>query len=160
MNKLGMSNTKITEICSNHYHTKPYFRGVYASNKLKTVRIPDNPPYFIICNTSSDESSRTIGHWTVIYRSKEYRTDYFCSLGLKPQGEVLSYVENLDPNYSYNILRYQDYESTSCGEMCLFYADFRVQGYTNEDTLDLFSTTKLKMNDFLSRNYVYGHMLE
>ena len=160
MNRLGMSNTKISEICLNHYHTKPFFRGVFASNKLKTVSIQDTPPYFLICNTSSDEVSRNVGHWVAIYRSENYTTNYFCSLGLGPRGEILSFIKGLGPNYDYNTSRYQDFDSISCGEMCLFYVDFMVQGYTNEDVLNLFSTSNRKMNDFLSRNYVYGHMLE
>lgn len=153
----GLSNIKITEICSNHFHTKPYFRGVYGSNKLSELEILDNPPFFVICNTLSDKENIS-GHWTIIFRNENYTSHFFCSLGKKPEGEILKFIERLGGDYAFNVRRYQAYGSASCGEMVCYYADMRCQGYNDAEVLAQFSTTNLAINDCLVMSYVYGHM--
>lgn len=155
---LGMSNAKISQICSMHYHTKHNFRGVYASNRINTSVVEDSPPYFVICNTASESPGNVYGHWVCIYRNENYTTNYFCSLGKRPSGFLLEYIKDLGPKYSCNTFRYQPFNSSSCGEMALLYADFRSQGFSDDSTLSLFSTTNRAINDSLARNYVYGHM--
>lgn len=156
MNK-GMSNVKLTKICTTHYHTKYLFKGVFACNKLHGLHISDDPPFFIICNTENDMSN-TIGHWVSIYRNEDFTSYFFNSLGAPPQDEILQFIIKLGGTYTHNVHRYQDYNSDCCGEITLMYCDLRSQGFTDDETLSTFSLTHLKLNDSISRAYVYGHM--
>lgn len=158
LNSLGMSNFKIDQICLNHYHTKRFYKGVYASNGINKEIVPDLPPYFIICNTVKDSSEINFGHWICIFRNENYTTNYFCSLGKRPSGDILSYIKELGGDFFCNSERYQPFNSSTCGEMSLFYADFRAQGFSDEAVLSLFSVSNKKINDSLVNNYVYGHM--
>ena len=153
----GMSNDKILQICSTHLHTKPFFQGVYAVNKLDHVTITKDVPYFLIVNTSPD-TVKTSGHWTVIWHDETYEIQFFCSMGYPPTGAILNFIKELSSEYTYNKHRYQAYNSASCGPLSLFYCDVRAQGFSNEDALETLSTTNLKLNDCLAKTYVYGHM--
>lgn len=153
----GMSNSRITSICTGHDHTKPLFRGVFPINKLAAIEIKDDPPFFYIFNTVSD-TIKISGHWTCVFRNEDYSTNFFDSLGNPPRGDILDFILKLGGAYTHNVHRYQGYRSTSCGEITLFYADLKCQGYEDSDVLNTFSTTHLKLNDSLTQAYVYGHM--
>ena len=139
-------------------HTQPLFQGVYASNKLKDVVIKRESDFFVICNTNPD-TVKTSGHWTACYYCSETcELNYYDSLGNPPTGEILKFINELTPAFTYNKHRYQAYNSSNCGQLALTYCDIRCLKFSDQEALEIFSTTNLKLNDSLAQAYVYGHM--
>ena len=57
-------------------------------------------------------------HWVAYYK-KALHTEYFDSFGnLQPPREILKY---LGDNIKYNYNKYQNYDSTNCGHLCLHF---------------------------------------
>lgn len=92
----------------------PYFRGVYMRNSL-----PQSPPHHRECAiVNLDLSTNSGTHW-VAYRKNGRLVDYFDSFGnLKPPKELVQYLgKNI--KILYNSDRYQNYNQTNCGRLCL-----------------------------------------
>lgn len=70
-----------------------------------------------------DDSYNEGTHWVAYIKFNDYY-EYFDSFGdLKPPAEVVQYLNT--PNLYYNYTRYQTYNSTNCGHLCLkFLLDF------------------------------------
>lgn len=89
----------------------PFFRGVYMRNELPTT------PKDIECAIVNLDSSENDGtHWVAYVKLYNY-CEYFDSFGdLKPPRELIEYLTS---NITYNYTRYQNYNTSNCGHLCL-----------------------------------------
>jgi hypothetical protein len=100
------------------YYAKKYkikkFRGVFMRNTL-----PSTKPYKYECAIINYDTSDSSGsHW-VAYRKISDVILYFDSMGnLKPPSELLNYFGEKNLLY-YNQERYQNSNSSICGQLCL-----------------------------------------
>lgn len=94
----------------------PYFRGIFMRNELpKKI---NNIEYGII---NLDDSKGEGSHWTA-YVKQGKMIKYFDSFGnLRPPMELISYFYSDGKNnlVKYNHNRYQKYDKTNCGQLCL-----------------------------------------
>lgn len=89
-----------------------YFRGVFMRDTLPTKPHKNESA---IVNLDLDEGSGT--HW-VAYKKRGKSVIYFDSFGdLKPPLELIKYLKNCTVLYNYD--RYQTYNTTNCGALCL-----------------------------------------
>ena len=151
----NMYATQINQIASHHSHTKPTYAGVYSADNLPIIE-KTNKPWFIIAN--KDPGNSPGSHWVVLFNNIDGTIDYFCSLGEKPDGDILSYLEK-SKYYHAPTIRYQSNSSSACGYMCLYYADLRSIGYDDSTTTATLSTKHFGQNDRIVKTYVFGHML-
>lgn len=90
----------------------PHFRGIYMKDKL-----PDSPLRHESGVLNLDNSNGTGTHWTA-YTKTDNVVRFFDSFGdLKPPLEFLWYMR--DCSILYNYERYQKYDTTNCGQLCL-----------------------------------------
>lgn len=157
---MKLSGRDIGIVADGHWHTKPYFAGIYAVDTLPII-IGDEPR-FIIVNT--DVLSGVGQHWVLINIFPENTPyEWFDSLGKEPQhysNVLYDFVtqNGLKP-FIMNINPVQSDISDSCGYFCLFVSDLRCQGYAFNYILDGFDGRNLNNNDALVENYVHNHMI-
>lgn len=156
-----MSGGEISSIAMNHNHTKPFFRGVYASDMLP--KFTDLKPKFIIVNT--DTSLGKGEHWILVIISGCYsKIEFFDPLGYRVDQyspELIGFLTR-DGKQSFliNTDRVQSLTSEACGYFCLYVADKRCKGETYSQCLKplLKDLDKLQYNDFIVKSYVNIHM--
>lgn len=158
---MKLSGRDIAMVASGHWHTNPYFAGVYAVDSLPLI-IEDKSS-FIIVNT--DVLSGTGQHWVLInILSKSDPYEWFDPLGKSPEHYSHALYDFMTQNgikpFIMNTEQVQSDISDSCGYFCLYVGDFRCVGYTLNYILDKFKKRNLSSNDLLVENYVHNHMVQ
>ena len=154
-----MDNYQIAYIASSHNHCKEWYGGVYTPDTLPIIH--KKYPIFYICNTSLlNEKGK---HWVIIiFPSKDKPLEYFDSLGKRPKKHstlLENYlIANSKGNFIQNSVPYQDSDSSTCAEFCLYFADLRAQNVEFPIILQTFDKDNLTMNELLVRSYVHSHM--
>ena len=102
-------------------------------------------------------------HWiAIIIPSKNSPLEYFDSLGknAKKHNQLLEkyLIANSNGNYIQNSIPYQDNDSSTCAEFCLYFCDLRAQNIEFPMILQTFDKNNLTRNELLVRGYVHGHM--
>lgn len=106
--KRALTDRDILNYASNHI---PYFKGVFMRDEL-----PKNTED-IECGIVNLDSSKNEGtHWVAYVKLFNY-CEYFDSFGdLKPPKELIKYLKS---NVTYNYSRYQSFDTSNCGHLCL-----------------------------------------
>ncbi len=152
----NLSGQDLTEICTEHFHTQPLFRGIYASDKLPSPsQLLPSSPCFIIVNT--DPSYEPGLHWISIFIENVDSATYFCSLGTPPIEPVRNFLSTIG-NTAICKGNWQTNDSDLCGEYCLFFTDLKCQNINNDEIASLFDVGGPILNDHIVSQYVYGHM--
>ena len=159
---MRLSNRDIEMVARRHWHTGPYFRGVFASDTLPPARLIRCN--FLIVNT--DVSSGSGKHWVLIVINKPGTAyEWFDSLGKSPMDYSATLHDYMTQQGSQpfimNSKRIQSASSEHCGYFCLYVADKRCSGELLDTVMNDFSSDagQLDNNDALVENYVQYHML-
>lgn len=106
-----MTNIQLEKFARN---IVPHFRGVFMRDKLPTkIRRTHESG---IVNLDNNNGPGT--HW-VAYVKRNERVDYFDSFGnLRPPVELINYFGK-DTQITYNHTRFQKFNETICGQLCL-----------------------------------------
>lgn len=120
-----------------HYMLKdPYIRtqygGVVAIDELPR-HVTCKPKLFIV---NTDVSSQPGKHWFVIYVTRI--CEHFDPAGLPALPVSENFMITHSSKYLINTRRVQDYDSSTCGLFCLFYAYFRCRGVTFTNIMNMF----------------------
>jgi hypothetical protein len=93
----------------------PFFRGVFMRDALPIDGIRENESGIV--NLDNTEGPGT--HW-VAYAKRGNRAVYFDSFGnLQPPRELTRYLRKNGTTIEYNHIRYQHYNQSICGQLCL-----------------------------------------
>lgn len=132
--------------------TRECVGGVVALDLLprkEHIKYNEHGITFFIVNL--DTSDKPGSHWVAILISpvREIYNEYFDSYGLKPPTEIADYLDN---NYIMQSKCLQSFQSTICGQWCIFYVWHRCRGYTLSDITSKFRGKTLSENDvFINR---------
>ena len=128
-----------------------FFKGIYPVDRL-----PDSVslPCGIIINT--DPADQDGEHWVSVYISSGGEAVYFDSLGLAPlDGRVISFLVRNTRAWHHNDRSIQSLLSVKCGYYCLYFLYKCVRGYSLEQLLRPFSSTKPYQNDVWISNWYH-----
>lgn len=115
--KRALTNKDIEKFVQRNRRKIPYFRGVFSRNTLPNT-IHRNECGIINLDVNSGPGT----HW-VAYKKRDKSILYFDSFGdLQPPTEIITYFNsNGICNIFYNHDRYQTFNSTNCGHLCLMF---------------------------------------
>ena len=127
--------------------TKDCFNSVYPIDKLppkKNLRYSTEGEGFIVVNT--DPSYKKGSHWVAICISpSEYSADeFFDSYGEEPPPQIKDYLEG---NYLVQTNQLQSYDTTVCGQWCIFYIWKRCNGFSFGEIVKAFKDNTPENND-------------
>jgi hypothetical protein len=134
--------------------SKPQFLGVFPANLLPSPILFE--PYCFIANT--DPSGKPGNHWVAFYVEGNV-CDYFDSMGLPPTHNIyfLNFLQNF-PKYRWNNSRIQG-SATTCGQYTVLFIIARINGYSMDDFVELFSAHTLS-NDIVTGGFVNNMTVE
>ncbi len=144
--KLGMNSEEIRCTLESDPTASSMFLGVFPADKIPIV---EYKPAAFIANT--DPSTMPGQHWVAFFFS-ENQSEYFDSYGIPPRPDFEVYLKKLG-EYKYNDVTLQDFNTTVCGQYCIYFLHFRCQGYTMNEIID-FLNKKPNKNDVLVRDFV------
>lgn len=102
-----------------------FYVGVHAANRLPfSCKIP----CAIIANTEPDSSNGL--HWTALFISRNGYGEYFDSFGRPPTGYHQKFIKEKTRVWTYNKNTLQNVLSSVCGQYCLMYLLFKMNGFT------------------------------
>ena len=128
---------------------KPYFLGVFASDRLP-ARLPPRRPLLLVCNT--DKHDRPGEHWVVIYLGTR-RGEYFDSYGQPPIPLFERYLTKFCSRWIFNDKKIQSFMTEFCGHYCIFYCLYKRLGYSLKSIADCFTEDET-LNDFMVHKFV------
>ncbi len=126
-------------------NTAPLFLGVFSADQLPNI---EYRPSAFVANT--DPSTSPGEHWVAFFIDKE--TEYFDSYGLPPFPVFENYLSRLG-KYIFNDVTLQDFDTTVCGQYCIFFLHYRCQGYTMDQIVGFLQKLPNK-NDVIVRDFV------
>ena len=121
------------------------FKGIYAANSLPHLGFL-TPTTFIVVNTDTLQSMGL--HWIALFMNLDTSISYFCSLGHRPAGVVLSYL-TAHGTYHVTVGRRQRLSSHLCGLYCVFYAYMRCNGHDDFSICNNMLTDRFYRNELL-----------
>lgn len=106
----------------NEYDLHKYARHLKIKN-FRNVFMRDNlpeQPYRNECAIVNLDSIDGLGTYWVAYCKKDDSVYYYDSFGdLPPPTEFVNYFGGSETNIYYNYLKYQNYDTVICGQLCL-----------------------------------------
>ena len=128
-----MNNWEISTLMRTHPSTRSMFGGVYAKNTLPSVA-RDRKPVGYIVNTEEDWKMGE--HWICLYFPLNGLPEYFDSFNFKPLAEFEFILGNTYRLPHSRIPSLQNYNTTVCGQYCLYYLCMRyVFNFSMDDIL-------------------------
>lgn len=121
-----MNTKQLWNALMNNSVTESYFDGVFPSDMIKDITVK---PQLIICNT--DPSTKKGEHW-ILFFFTDNCVEFYDSLGkdLKYYGlHFIKFVNTYVTHYKQSKIRTQPFNTSFCGEYCLYYAYLRCKGY-------------------------------
>lgn len=112
--------------------------NVFAANRIP---IHVKLPIFFVSNLDPD--SKPGSHWIAIYIDEHGDGEYFDSFGRKPRGSHYLFLKTNCKKWVYNTQVVQNYLTSVCGEYCLLYIYFRINGVSFNNFLQMFSEDTL-----------------
>lgn len=121
--------------------------SVYAANRLP---IHIEAPTFLISNLDSDTQPGS--HWVAIHIDNNNIGQYFDSFGRPPTGFHRTFLNRNCRLWDFNDKGIQNVWTSVCGEYCLVYLYFKIQGRSMLDFTHLFNANDTIVNDILLQN--------
>lgn len=148
-----MDTIQITKNMLANKHTKKSFLGCYPADLLP---LKFKRPALIIANT--DDSSKKGQHWVAFYVPVKGKTEFFDSIGKKPENEYfIKFLKKQGNSYVYNSQRLQGFSST-CGIYCMVYLLSRNNNVSKASFLKLFGSNlnenDLKIEKIYKKNFI------
>ena len=142
-----MFSSEIHGMLNRDKYAKKTFIGVYSCNELKTIKTRKKL-YGLVVNT--DKSWEPGTHWQSIF-VKNNKCHFFCSLGLKPNTDVLQYLSKF-PKYYCNRQKQQRFSERTCGAYAIFIQAMMSRGHSFKFLCEFFDN--LKNDDEFMQNYL------
>ena len=119
--------------------------GVYPSDNIPDFTTEE---FAIICivDTQHQEGS----HWCAFYKTKGSLLEFFDSFGLHPALYFDGFVNFIKRKCSYfrrNIHQIQDFDSTCCGNYCVYFLGLRSSMIPMQTIIDSFDNFNFREND-------------
>lgn len=126
-----MNTIQVLEKVMNDNILKQNFIGVFPVDMLPKIY---NVPCSLIVNL--DPRRLPGSHWVALYFMKNNKCEYFDSYGRLPDSLILKYISQNANSYTYNNKCVQDFDTISCGHMCLYYLVWRCRGISFKDIVN------------------------
>ncbi len=143
---------EIMDILKNDQCLKPYFKGVFPSNMMPTVK---SLPLGFIVNV--DMSSQPGSHWLSIFINRSGFGIFFDSFGQHPRVYKMDkYMTEQCTSWDFNNRQYQHLTSTACGYYSMFVQILMCHGYVIDDIVKCF-TIKYQENDIFVNDFIVNY---
>lgn len=143
-----MFKTQIEAILSLDYHSKTYFQGCFAIDRLPQKRKARSSAYVI----NYDEHNKNGSHWIAVLSDEAGNVEFFDSSGQPPLD--VRCKKFVGPNYSFSTVKLQQMFSNACGFHCIYYILHRSRNRSANDILHVLSSGK--NSDFIVKDYIYS----
>ena len=143
-----MNTNEISEYLNRDLICRKIFYGVYPANNIPKLR---SLPALIVCNT--DTSSWLGEHWIVLYVDKNYKGEYFDSMGRFPTKWFKVFLDVNCIRWIWNEKQLQSVISKFCGHYCIFYCLYRCRGVDVRKLAKMFPKDT-SLNDSIVHNFV------
>lgn len=159
-----LSSLQIDCICTNHYHTSPFYKGVFSIDNVPN-KVHSFPAFYICDAVTRLHHPNIIGHWVlIIFPKRDTPAEFFDPMGKPPAfyGDQLTQflmANSSQSSYKFNPVQVQSQQSDSCGAFCLYVADQRIIGLTLAQSVSSLHMDRLSANDQIVQNYVIRHMI-
>jgi len=142
-----MNGAEIYSILKAYLSPKCYFAGVFARDCLPSFNFSRYPACLV---SNTDVSGQKGQHWVSFYFPSPGYIEYFDSYALPP----FAYGFSLTPRIQ-NSVSFQDYNSSVCGQYCIFFLIMRSNNFNMHLITSSFSKKTKEWNDSKVALYVY-----
>ena len=164
-----MNSLEIDRIVGSLKDLKGHWAGVHGSDFVLRLlvdarglqywgnegRLTLKLPKLLILN--ADETGMPGSHWLAFYVPKEGPLEFFDPLGHAPETyqEYWKYwLDSSERSSVRNASRYQDDDSSSCGQFCIFFGVLRLMGLSMKDVLRCLKTDDLIANEIVVDDFM------
>ena len=153
-----MNSGQIAAVLQADRYTRPYFRGVFASDRLpQEIK---RYPTALVMNVDPHEEPGS--HWCSVFITKDKIGTFFDSYGQEPQEYTHLFQEFLERNcksWTYNSKCLQSLDSNVCGHYSLYFLLLRSRNISVPNIVRRFSSNT-RRNDqyvyhFIMRHYAF-----
>lgn len=147
-----MNTSQLIQVMEKAPKSRNKFCGVYASDTLPSVI--EHFPCGLIVNT--DPQSQKGSHWLAMYFPSEDRGEFFDSYGNSPdfyREKFEIFLNNHSRVWSYNRRCLQSFDSSTCGQFCLYFIINRSRGKSMSMIVNSFSKNS-SVNDHRVSEFV------
>ncbi len=141
-----MNTEEIRQVLQSDPFTAPISLGLFASDQLP-FPIESRPSAFVANNHPLSKPGE---HWVAFYVDDV--VEYFDSYGLPPLDVFKKYLKKFS-QVKHNTVTLQDFNSTVCGQYCIFFLHYRCRGYSMDEIVS-FLNSKPNKNDDLVEDFV------
>lgn len=124
--------------------------GVLAADELSLIK---RPGAYIV---NTDPSHMPGQHWIAIYVPDQGPLEIFDPLGFHPNHYTFLKMYLKGKKIKYNVKRWQQAGTSTCGQFCIFYLYHKCRGWTLSHILDYYWNSDLNQNERLVVRFV-GH---
>ena len=152
-----MDEITLGTVLLNDPFCRDVFKGTYPSNELLQPTFTFPACYII----NTDKNYAKGAHWFVLYLENRscdnarIQAQIFDSLG--PDVNRISQTLKISlygMKISKNMLRYQAFNSNSCGLFCLYYIKLRCRGLDDKAVLNTLRIDDFERNELIIRDFV------
>lgn len=118
-----MNTIQILKFFTAHKAIKQVFIGVFAIDMMPPII---HYPSALIINL--DFSSQPGSHWVGLFFDNKEHCCYFDTYGRKPCTTIEDYMLHNAISYTYNNIQVQDFFTTYCGQMSIYFLVWRAKG--------------------------------
>lgn len=115
-----MNTLQLIQVMEQDFKSRGKFCGVYASDTLPSVI--EHYPCGLIVNT--DPQTEKGSHWVAVYFPTKERGEFFYSYGYPPdfyQQNFKTFLDSHSRTWVYNHRCLQNFDSSTCGQFCLYF---------------------------------------
>ena len=150
-----MDSAQLFNVLRGDDATRRHAIGVFPADRLPVVE--KYPCAFIV---NSDESDQPGTHWLAVYLTRDGGAEFVDSYGLSPEtyGErFYAFLRKHGSRLIHNEVRLQSFNTTVCGQHCLFYLlhccrDISMRAITSTFTDD-YLVNDVLVQDFIEEKY-------
>ena len=150
-----MNNLQILRVLKGDDLARRYAVGVYPADRLPPVQ---KYPSALVVNSDPDGMRGSL--WLAMYFDDHKKAEFFYSYGLPPEIYRNHFIQFLEKNSSHfvrNEVRLQSFNTTVCGQHCLFYLLHRCRNISMNKIVSVFTDDHLINNmlvhDFIEERY-------
>ena len=144
-----MDNYEIANFLRRDWRVRPYFRGVYPSNRLPK-RLQRGIAHAFVINIDPD--TKPGSHWVAVYFNHFGQATYFDSFGLSPYVPAIkTFITKNCNSLKYNSWILQSFYSQTCGLYCILFIKSLCRGQTLTYFLKRFNPLSQLYNDNVIR---------
>ena len=157
-----MNSLQLKYILSHNKVTKKTFKNVIAYDELDKIKLHPKKFSSYIVN-SANKSTKGI-HWIIIFGSSQV-CEFFDPLGFnltKFYRDLYKKLKKITNKISYRNIRFQSFQSQSCGAFCCIYLYLRGLGLSQKNIFhNYFDSKSPEYNEYIVSLFIKGkHILE